>query len=113
MSHQNMIHKVADSLLEYFEGEGAVNYIEQTLGCNDDPSKSFVLTMQKVEGLTPCQKLAEAEKRIEQIENDRTHLTKENDRLHSELDNLQERINRYERSEVHLNDAIAALRDGE
>lgn len=68
MSHQNIIHEMADKLLEYFEGEDAVNYIEQTFGCNDDPSKSFVVTMQRVEGLTPCQKLAEAEQRIADLE---------------------------------------------
>ena len=61
MKHENIIHQIADDLLEYFDGEGAVNFIEQTYGCNNDPSKSFVLTMQKVDGLTPCQKLAKAE----------------------------------------------------
>lgn len=61
--YQSIIHEIADRLLEYFEGEGAVNYIEQTFGCNDDPSKSFVLTMQKIDGLTPCQKLEASEKR--------------------------------------------------
>ena len=64
MTHQNIIHEIAERLLEYFEGEGAVSYIEQTFGCIDDPSKSFVLTMQKVEGLTLHQKLTEAEQRI-------------------------------------------------
>lgn len=59
---------MADHLIDFFEGEGAVNYIEQTFGCNDDPSKSFVITMQKVDGLTPCQKLDEANKRIAELE---------------------------------------------
>ena len=61
--YKNPMHAMADHLIDFFEGEGAVNYIEQTFGCNDDPSKSFVLTMQKVDGLTPCQKLANAEAR--------------------------------------------------
>ena len=65
--HENIIHQIADSLLEYFDGDGAVNYIEQTYACNDNPSKSFVLTMQKVDGLTPCQKLAEAESRNREL----------------------------------------------
>lgn len=65
--HENVIHAMADKLLDYFDGSGAVNYIEQTFGCNDDPSKSFVVTMQKVDGLTPCQKLEDAEKRIENM----------------------------------------------
>ena len=59
--HENIMHAVADSLIHYFEGTDAVNYIENTFECNDDPSKSFVLTMQIKDGLTPCQKLAEAE----------------------------------------------------
>lgn len=66
--HENVIHAMADKLLDFFEGSGAVNYIEQTFGCNDDPSKSFVITMQKVEGLTPCQKLAAAEEQIQKLE---------------------------------------------
>lgn len=66
--YENIIHQMADYLLEFFEGEEAVNYIEQTFGCNNDPSRSFVITMQKVDGLTPCQKLADAEKRIEELE---------------------------------------------
>jgi len=67
MQHENVIHAMADKLLDFFEGSGAVNYIEQTFGCNDDPSKSLVITMQKVEGLTPCQKLADAERRTEEL----------------------------------------------
>lgn len=66
--YENPIHAMADHLIDFFEGEEAVNYIEQTFGCNDDPSKSFVITMQKVEGLTPCQKLDQANKRIEELE---------------------------------------------
>lgn len=65
--HENVIHAMADKLLDFFEGSGAVNYIEQTFGCNDNPSKSFVVTMQKVEGLTPCQKLAATEQRVEEL----------------------------------------------
>lgn len=66
--YQSILHELADKLLEYFEGEDAVNYIEQIFTCNDDTSKSFALTMQKVEGLTPCQKLEKAEKKISELE---------------------------------------------
>lgn len=65
--YKNIMHAMADHLIDFFEGEGAVNYIEQTFGCNDDPSKSFVLTMQKVDGLTPCQKLDQANELIEYL----------------------------------------------
>lgn len=61
--HENILHQIADELIDYFDSTDAVNYIEQTFECNDDPSKSFVLTMQIKEGLTPCQKLANAEAR--------------------------------------------------
>jgi hypothetical protein len=74
--HENVIHAMADKLLDFFEGSGAVNYIEQTFGCNDDPSKSFVVTMQKVDGLTPCQKLVDAERRVEELENALTEIAK-------------------------------------
>jgi len=62
MNHENPIHLLADTLTDYFEGSNAVNYIEQTFTCNQDSSKSFVVTMQKIEGLTPCEKLSKAEK---------------------------------------------------
>ena len=61
MSHESPLHLLADSLIDYFDSSEAVNYIEQTFACNHDSSKSFVITMQKVEGLTPCEKLAKAE----------------------------------------------------
>lgn len=61
MSHESPLHLLADSLIDYFDSSEAVNYIEQTFACNHDSSNSFVITMQKVEGLTPCEKLAKAE----------------------------------------------------
>ena len=62
MSYDNAIHLLADYLADYFESSGAVNYIEQTFKCKHDSSKLFLVTMQKVDGLTPCEKLAKAEK---------------------------------------------------
>lgn len=61
--HENILHRIADELIDYFDSTDAVNYIEQIFECNDDPSKSFVLTMQIKEGLTPCQKLTNSESR--------------------------------------------------
>lgn len=84
MEHENVMHLLADSLIDYFEGSSAVNYIEHTFQCKNDESKSFVMTMQKVEGLTPCQKLAKAEKlnaemyeMLEKVEDEITHLVNE------------------------------------
>ena len=67
-SHENILHALADSLIDYFEGTNAVNYIEHTFECIEDTSKSFVLTMQKVEGLTPCEKLALANEEIAKLQ---------------------------------------------
>ncbi len=68
--YQGIMHMVADKLMEAFEGSGAVNYIEQTFEDRGNPKRSFILTMQMVEGLTPCQKLAKAEDRIKQLEDE-------------------------------------------
>lgn len=66
--HESIMHEIADSLLDYFDEVGAVNYIEQIFECKEDSSKSFVLTMQKTEGLTPCEKLNIANEQIEKLQ---------------------------------------------
>jgi len=68
--YQGIMHMVADKLIQSFEGSEAVNYIEQTFEDKENPERSFVLTMQMVEGLTPCQKLAKAEDRIKHLEDE-------------------------------------------
>lgn len=65
--YENPMHVIADKLIEHFNGSEAVNYIEQIFTDNNNESNSFVLTMQKVSGLTPCQKLTEAELKIEAL----------------------------------------------
>lgn len=62
--HESIMHVIADKLVENFEGVGAVNYIEQIFTDKNDPCKSFVLTMQMVNGLTPCEKLNAANELI-------------------------------------------------
>lgn len=76
--HESILHELADSLLDYFEGSGAVNYIEQIFECKEDNSKSFVLTMQKTEGLTPCEKLREANEKIKKLQAENAELKKQN-----------------------------------
>lgn len=66
--YDSVMHVIADELLEHFDFTGAINYLEQTFESKDDPSKSFVLTMQMLEGLTPCEKLFAAEQRIAELE---------------------------------------------
>ncbi len=73
--YQGIMHMVADKLREAFEGSGAVNYIEQTFEDRGNPERSFTLTMQMVEGLTPCQKLAKAEDSIKQLEDELSSIT--------------------------------------
>lgn len=63
--YESAMHVIADALVKQFEGSDAVNYIEQTFTDKTDESKSFVLTMQRVKGLTPCQKLQNANDEIE------------------------------------------------
>lgn len=62
--HESIMHVIADKLVEHFEGVGAVNYIEQIFTDKNDPCKSFVLTMQMTNGLTPCEKLNAANELI-------------------------------------------------
>ena len=67
VKYESVMHAMAVHLSRFFDGEGAVDFVEQNFDCNEDPSKSFVITMQKVDGLTPKQKLDEANKTIEKL----------------------------------------------
>ena len=66
-NHESTMHMIADALANQFEDSVAVNYIEQTFTDKTDESKSFVLTMQRVNGLTPCEKLQSANDEIEKL----------------------------------------------
>lgn len=60
MKHENAMHMMADALVDQFNKSTAVNYIQMTFdGTQTDDG--FVLTMQKKDGLAPCEKLAKAE----------------------------------------------------
>lgn len=61
--HENVMHVVADALLRHFDASGAVNYIEQAFEHLDD-GREFVLTMQIKNGITPCEKLKDANELI-------------------------------------------------
>lgn len=62
--YESAIHVMAEALIEQFNGSDAVNFIEQKFIDRTNESNSFVLTMQKVSGLTPCDKLNEANNKI-------------------------------------------------
>lgn len=70
MEYESIMHVIADKLVDHFDGVGAVNYIEQIFE-NKETGRNFVLTMQMKDGLTPCEKLSNAEaiitKQAEQI----------------------------------------------
>ena len=66
--HESTMHLIADNLMDHFNDSNAINYIEQTFEDKENPSRSFVLTMQMKVGPTPCQKLASANDRIVKLE---------------------------------------------
>ena len=62
--YDSVIHVIAEKLIEHFDFVGAVNYIEQVF--EDSVSgRSFVLTMQMIDGETPCKQLELARMEIE------------------------------------------------
>jgi uncharacterized alpha/beta hydrolase family protein len=63
----NPMQVYVDKMLDYFEGEGAVNYLEQTFGCVDNPDKDFVITMQMVNGKTPCETIAQLQDQVDNL----------------------------------------------
>ncbi|MEW1990758.1 hypothetical protein [Microbacterium sp. NPDC078849] len=52
----------------WFEAVGGVNYVETKLTVADRPDPEFVFTMQRVDGLTPADKVAAAETRVAELE---------------------------------------------
>lgn len=66
--YESVMHIIAESLMDQFNEIGATNFIEQTFEDKENPSRSFVLTMQMKDGLTPCEKLASAQARIKELE---------------------------------------------
>lgn len=60
------VQLMAESFVDQFKSSGAVNYLELVFEHVD--VGQMTVTMQRVEGLTPAQKLAQAEARIEELE---------------------------------------------
>lgn len=59
---------VAEISRQWFEMVGGVNYVETKLTVDGSTEPEFVYTMQRVNGLTPADKVAEAEARIAALE---------------------------------------------
>jgi hypothetical protein len=66
-NYESALHMLAEALMDQFEGSEAVNYIEQTFSNKENPSKSFVLTMQMTDGITPCQKLEDKQREVDEL----------------------------------------------
>lgn len=59
---------VSEVARRWFEHVGGVNYVEVKLVHADAPDPEYVFTMQRIDGLTPADKVAQAEARIAELE---------------------------------------------
>jgi len=59
---------VSEIARQWFGAVGGVNYVETKLTTADRPDPEFVFTMQRIDGLTPADKVAIAEARVAQLE---------------------------------------------
>lgn len=66
--YESPMHFIAEALMSQFKQSSAINYLEQSFESKTNDQESFVLTMQIKNGLTPCEKLAIAEKTIAELE---------------------------------------------
>lgn len=66
------VQLMADCFADQFKSSGAINYLE--LLFEHAEVGEMTVTMQRVEGLTPAQKLAAAERRIAELEQTMSHM---------------------------------------
>ncbi len=59
---------VAEVARQWFTTVGGVNYVETKLAVDGGEEPEFVFTMQRVDGLTPADKVAAAEARVAELE---------------------------------------------
>ena len=59
---------VSEIARQWFDTVGGVNYVETKLMVADQPDPEFVFTMQRIDGLTPADKVAIAEARVAELE---------------------------------------------
>lgn len=69
------MHLVAEAFASQFKESGATNYLEMSL-IHDDIGE-FVVTMQRKQGLTPSQKLADCEQQLQSAKAEIDELKKE------------------------------------
>jgi hypothetical protein len=59
---------ISEIALQWFDAVGGINYVETKLAVDGGSEPQFVFTMQRVDGLTPADKVAAAEARIAELE---------------------------------------------
>jgi hypothetical protein len=59
---------VSEIARQWFENVGGVNYVEVKLAVDGHDDPEFVFTMQRIDGLTPADKVAVAEARVADLE---------------------------------------------
>lgn len=59
---------VSEIARQWFDAVGGVNYVETKLAVDGAEDPEFVFTMQRIDGLTPADKVAAAEARIAELE---------------------------------------------
>lgn len=68
---------VSEIARQWFAAVGGVNYVETKLMVADHPDPEFVFTMQRIDGLTPADKVAAAETRVAELEAELAQYRKE------------------------------------
>lgn len=59
---------ISEIARQWFEAVGGINYVETKLAVDGADDPEFVFTMQRIDGLTPADKLTIAETRIAELE---------------------------------------------
>lgn len=59
---------ISEIARQWFEAVGGINYVETKLAVDGGAEPEFVFTMQRIDGLTPADKLDAAEARIAELE---------------------------------------------
>lgn len=65
---QYVVLLISEIARRWFDAVGGINYVETKLAVDGGPEPEFVFTMQRIGGLTPADKVAEAETRIAALE---------------------------------------------
>jgi len=62
------VETISLAFVSHFKAEGAENFLEMNIYDRNDPAEHYTLTVQRVNGKSPAQLLAEAKSRIAALE---------------------------------------------